>query len=380
MNHPITAARVLGVGGCCLIAALLLLAAPALAQTYNEPTSATGGATASPLNGADTTQQKLGSLIIGSAGSSRVLCLNRDFSADLATLQADDTHCISAWSEVVGSYVRLQTAAPGSINDPTTYGSADAGYARIQAQGANQLYSLIAETNIAVSNAAAVVGVGSPNGFAGYFQGKVVVKEYDASNPGKLCLNGTGDLSGGQGCIANWNDLTALVPPAGNYVLLQTTPGVATAQAGGAALAGAANLSMTSTAGVVVGQPTSSTPISYTCGDGICSAANGENAGCPLNCACVQDCTVQNQLAVDISGSVPPGTSINDDQGEIQCPDIACSATYSSGTVVSLAYTIDRNYKFCGYQGDCTGQTCTLTMDTNKQVSAYFALKSETCP
>jgi uncharacterized repeat protein (TIGR02543 family) len=50
-----------------------------------------------------------------------------------------------------------------------------------------------------------------------------------------------------------------------------------------------------------------------------------------------------------------------------------CSANFNSGTQVTLAAKADAGYSFTGWAGDCNGATCTVTMTTNRNVTALFA-------
>lgn len=79
------------------------------------------------------------------------------------------------------------------------------------------------------------------------------------------------------------------------------------------------------------------------------------------------------ELAVTIDGAgvgsvniTPPGINCSDD----------CSETYDDGTVVTLTATADNSSVFSGWSGACSGtNTCMVTMDTAKNVTATFALK-----
>ncbi|MEK6851211.1 MAG: hypothetical protein AABY30_01590, partial [Candidatus Thermoplasmatota archaeon] len=54
--------------------------------------------------------------------------------------------------------------------------------------------------------------------------------------------------------------------------------------------------------------------------------------------------------------------------------DLNCTAVFPRGTNVTLTATPDPGYEFVGWGGACTGSapTCTLTMDSDKWVVAYF--------
>ena len=50
-----------------------------------------------------------------------------------------------------------------------------------------------------------------------------------------------------------------------------------------------------------------------------------------------------------------------------------CSASFNSGTSVTLSATPDTNYVFSGWSGDCSGTgACVVTLNSNKNVSATF--------
>ena len=56
-----------------------------------------------------------------------------------------------------------------------------------------------------------------------------------------------------------------------------------------------------------------------------------------------------------------------------------CSETYNSGTSVTLTATADSSSTFAGWSGVCSGTgTCTVTMDSNKTITASFTIKTYT--
>jgi YD repeat-containing protein len=56
-----------------------------------------------------------------------------------------------------------------------------------------------------------------------------------------------------------------------------------------------------------------------------------------------------------------------------------CSANYLAGASVTLTATANAAYNFTGWSGDCSGTgTCTLTMDSAKDVTANFVIKTFT--
>jgi phospholipase C len=74
------------------------------------------------------------------------------------------------------------------------------------------------------------------------------------------------------------------------------------------------------------------------------------------------------QLSVSVSGS---GTVASTPAG-ITCPG-TCTASFPSGTIVTLAAEPSPGYHFSGFGGACSGVTCQLAMSQNASVSAAFA-------
>lgn len=63
--------------------------------------------------------------------------------------------------------------------------------------------------------------------------------------------------------------------------------------------------------------------------------------------------------------SVPTGVSCTS----------ACRTTFNRGTAVVLTATPASGSKFVGWSDACTGTTCALSMDTDRSVTALFALQ-----
>ena len=79
---------------------------------------------------------------------------------------------------------------------------------------------------------------------------------------------------------------------------------------------------------------------------------------------------LQYTLTVNKSG-IGTGTVTISPSG-INCSG-TCSASFASGTTVTLTATPDVGSTFAGWSGDCSGiGTCTVTMSTNKSVTAMF--------
>jgi PKD repeat protein len=85
----------------------------------------------------------------------------------------------------------------------------------------------------------------------------------------------------------------------------------------------------------------------------------------------LQPLTQVYALYVDVSGD--GGGSVTSSPGGIQCPE-ACTASFDSGTVITLTAMADATSIFSGWSGDCSGGgTCQVTMDTEHYVRAEFA-------
>ncbi len=69
----------------------------------------------------------------------------------------------------------------------------------------------------------------------------------------------------------------------------------------------------------------------------------------------------------------PTGGTITQTPSGTDCS--ASCTVYSIGTPVNLTATPDTGFRFVGWNGACSGTTCSLTMDAAKTVSAQFALQ-----
>ncbi|MFZ4790401.1 MAG: InlB B-repeat-containing protein [Candidatus Competibacteraceae bacterium] len=76
-------------------------------------------------------------------------------------------------------------------------------------------------------------------------------------------------------------------------------------------------------------------------------------------------------FALTVSKSGGNGTVISNPAG-INC-GTSCNAPFTSGASVTLTASPDSGYTFSGWSGDCTGASCTVTMDAAKNVTALFA-------
>jgi len=75
-------------------------------------------------------------------------------------------------------------------------------------------------------------------------------------------------------------------------------------------------------------------------------------------------------LAVDFDSGTGTGTVTSDPAG-ISCP-ATCSAPFPEGTMVTLTATPDPGSRFDHWEGACTADPCTVTMDADKAVTAVF--------
>ena len=101
----------------------------------------------------------------------------------------------------------------------------------------------------------------------------------------------------------------------------------------------------------------------------------GDSPYTPEGCA-VAPTPVVRTLTVAKSGT---GTgTVDSSPGGITCGS-TCSATYTSGTSVTLSATPATGSTFTGWSGACTGTgSCAVVVDANKSVTATFALSTPT--
>ena len=95
----------------------------------------------------------------------------------------------------------------------------------------------------------------------------------------------------------------------------------------------------------------------------------GGGSGGYLSSAELYGPLLNHSLTVAISGT-GAGRVTSEPQG-IDC-DGGCSASFESGTVVTLGAAAGLHSLFVGWSGDCTGTACELTMNGDKSVSAHF--------
>jgi hypothetical protein len=95
----------------------------------------------------------------------------------------------------------------------------------------------------------------------------------------------------------------------------------------------------------------------------------GGGSGSYLSSAELYGPLLNFSLTVAISGA-GAGSVTSAPQG-IDC-DGGCSASFESGTVVTLGAAAGQYSLFADWSGDCTGTACELTMNGNRSVSAHF--------
>jgi hypothetical protein len=106
---------------------------------------------------------------------------------------------------------------------------------------------------------------------------------------------------------------------------------------------------------------------------GACSGASGCSVAMGSNQSVIATFT-QNSFTLT-AGETGSGTITSGD-GKISCGQ-TCSASYLSGTQVSLTATPDAGWSFAGWGGACSGTGgCTVTMNAATSVSATFTQSS----
>lgn len=294
----------------------------------------------SPLHAGASTQQKKGTLGIGSSLVPARLCLNDDTTTTLD----DATNCISDWSEINGvtdSYTKIASVSvpvfdgftsgvpDGIIGDQPGEYTPQLGYINLKSGLDQKFTAILKAPNInfcediddgfgncsythtkCASNldcvygispnlsknviGTAVYGAGSGDSYAGYFGGTVYVrKSADGLRDGHICLNGLDDLS----CQSSWNGISAT-----QFVKRQASNSP-TAQAYGAQITGVAFFGSAVIGGQVGGSFNPSPGV--TCGNGLCEA-NEDQTICPFDClAAPATPPSSGQTMASIMGSTP---------------------------------------------------------------------------
>lgn len=76
-------------------------------------------------------------------------------------------------------------------------------------------------------------------------------------------------------------------------------------------------------------------------------------------------------LTVTLAGGVGGGTVISS-PGGINCPG-DCTESYTHGTDVTLTAMANPGFIFTGWSGDCSGASCTVKLNQNRDVTATFS-------
>lgn len=93
----------------------------------------------------------------------------------------------------------------------------------------------------------------------------------------------------------------------------------------------------------------------------------------------VKAISVDNSATLTVEKTGDGAGFVSDDLGEIECGPF-CVGRYSLGTQLTLTAKPDSGSVFTGWSGACTGtDTCTVTLDAPKSVTADFSL-SKTVP
>jgi hypothetical protein len=246
------------------------------------------------LNGATATQQKIGSLIVGSNGGTSALCLNSTISQG----SKDSVNCVTSWTQAAAQASGTNQLGYGSLTGSTGVQFSDylqqVGFARLKNDNdsvgvnKNQRHSLIVEANTSSSSTYSAIGLYASEGpigigpftsnWAGYFSGSLSVYDETSTSSKTFCLNSTDLVGPGstKGCIRRWVDYVFGTSGL-SYLVLNPS----TAQPGRVAVTGTL-MSASVQTGSVAGMP-----LAWTCGDGICSANTTPaetTSSCSLDC------------------------------------------------------------------------------------------------
>ncbi len=291
---------------CIAIGSLVLINQATALSIINPPAAPPGGITAEPITVSATDQHKLGSLIIGPLGSA---CAGNYAACPQLCLNTNSVgtpfKCIKKWSEVGGilgaSYVKLDSlsAIPTPITPTTPTGfPQQQGYVHLRG---NNLSAYPVTSRFSVytgANPSGTYTALSADGLtldnnAGYFAGTLGIEPTVNNGLGRLCLNGTADVTdpatpgsdraNGYYCIKKWTDIVTSVT---NNLTLQSLTIPPVNDAGNVGLSQSFN-----SAAFVIGDPVGLS-LNYTCGDGMCSAGENSTFGspkyCPIDCAAIK--------------------------------------------------------------------------------------------
>jgi len=118
------------------------------------------------------------------------------------------------------------------------------------------------------------------------------------------------------------------------------------------------------------------------CGGGNCTSTQRYQErrcyGVGKETRCVDDPECSPSYILTVSKSGNGSGRVTSDPSGIDCGS-DCSERYYSGTTVTLTATADSGSTFAGWSGDCSGtsNTCTLTMNSDKSVTATFNVANQ---
>ncbi len=339
---------------------------PVVAQTYLAPTGSTPSTNTipvtPPLNASDSIQHKAGSLIIGPANGAAYLCLNSDAASNPGS---DSTRCINSWDDVAntigGPFLHYDpTGLTATGSTPNTYVT-QPGFVRVKAacaagscvDGSRQFYTFLTQAAPTLTGAYGLYASdeGSTANYAGYFSGRLHIYEslttIPGTNLGQLCLNA---LSGAE-CINGWDDVAS----GGNFLQLQST-NPPTANTGSFSVAGVGVVGS-----IVIDSPIAITSRTATCGDGLCSAVNGEDINtCAIDCA---------SIAALPSASVTPNTG-----------GLFCSGDTSTACTTTTTCSSAGKGTCQAYSGRMTLSTPSSQAPSGSQVNVLLIRSTATTP
>lgn len=349
------------------------------------------------LNGANATQQKLGSLIVGSDGGTSALCLNSTISQG----SKDSVNCVTSWSAAAAQASGTNQLGYGALTGSAGLQFSDylrqVGFVRLKNDNdtvgvnKNQRHSLIVEANTSSSSTYSAIGLYASEGpigigpyssnWAGYFSGNFSVYDETSTSNKTFCLNSTDLVGPGstKGCIRRWVDYvfgtTGL-----SYLVLNPS----TAQPGRVAVTGTL-MSASVQTGSVAGMP-----LAWTCGDGICSANTSPaetTTSCSLDCvtpgainafsaapginkaflSATLTATATHLIVLRKAGSLPSAAPINGVQ-------------YSAGDVIGDATVavVQTNANAGGWSATDTGLTNGVTYHYSIYAGNAFPIYSTT--
>jgi hypothetical protein len=102
---------------------------------------------------------------------------------------------------------------------------------------------------------------------------------------------------------------------------------------------------------------------------GACEGAEGNS--CTVTMSEARNVSVAFTFEVTITKAGTGSGTVTSDPAGIDCGS-TCTANLPSGTEVTFTGTADSGSRFDGWDGDCTGEECVLTIDGNKAITATF--------